>query len=380
MQCSERITNILNPEYVYSSEDFGALVACNDAELLEILYRAARSDDYRRQVRLRDVLSMRLCLHLLELMVLTTEHDDATAALLHMMISAKKSSSILPSGRDQEMSKFLFPDIRAADRLFTLLYRDDTSISWIAAQALALIDDGEIVGRLQQEIGEGDSVHQMKTALALAWCRDAHVLPALLAALSNGDWLVRQLACKGLRVLADARAVAALSHMVLEDEESLVRDAAAEALGNIGGHAVVTPLIEALRDPDEDVRATAAHQLGALQDPQAIDPLSNILRSDPNVMVRSSAIQAFRDMACGVEQIIAALQDNSPDVRAAAAGALEDFQDSRSFAPLITALDDPDTDVRYIAADTLSEIRSFDTDDPAVTAKIRHLLQECYGR
>lgn len=372
MDCSERITYILDPASPYSGDDVAALLACDDPALLEVLYGAACSAEYGRHRRVRALLSLRVCLHLLDLMAATTGHEEATAGLLQLMISAKRDARLAtPAGA---LLPTLFPDRRAAEPLFTLLYREDTSISWVAAQALALIDDAAVAAWLHRQLDAGGPVQRAKAALALAWRRDTGVLPALLAALGDDDWLVRELACHGLRVLADVRAVAALSRTVLAEEEPLVRAAAAEALGEIGGEDAVGPLIRALRDADAAVRAAAARGLGVLQSSQAVAPVVGLLQADPSMTVRCSAIQALREMASGVEAIMAALQDASPQVRKAAADALEDFADPRSFAPLITALDDPDLQVRKAAAGTLGEIPAFDSDDPAVVAKIRRLL------
>ena len=329
-------------------------------------------------------------------MVATTEHDDAIASLLQLMISLKNNHRIAVNlGWTHRIPSGLFPDKHAAEQLLSLLYRDNTNISWIAAHALALIDDDALINRLLQQLEKGGAAHQAKTALALACCGDRRAVPKLLAALCDEDWLVRELVCESLCVLEDTRAISPLARIALEDAESRVRNAAVEALGGIGSLAVLEPLIQALRDPDQQVRATAALQLGTLQYPQAIEPLSSILQADPDATVRCSAIQALSDMLFGeeqrsiqadgtmtrgVEQVIAALQDESPEVRAKAAGALEDLPDSRAFAPLIKAMDDPDTVVRCTAANTLAEIQTFHTDDAAVVEKIRRLLCEYYGR
>jgi HEAT repeat protein len=66
----------------------------------------------------------------------------------------------------------------------------------------------------------------------------------------------------------------------LEDEDSLVRGNAAQALGRIQGPRTVDPLIKALTDEHKYVRGKAAEALGAIRDPRTVDPLIAALEHD----------------------------------------------------------------------------------------------------
>ena len=70
------------------------------------------------------------------------------------------------------------------------------------------------------------------------------------------------------------------------------REAAAEALGEIGDSRVVEPLVAALGDTDDDVREAAAEALGKIGDPRAVDPLTAAL-NDPDHDVRKEAEKAL---------------------------------------------------------------------------------------
>jgi len=71
-----------------------------------------------------------------------------------------------------------------------------------------------------------------------------------------------------------------------------VREAAADALGEIGDPRAVEPLIAALGDPDGDVREAAAEALGTIGDPRAVGPLTAALK-DPSGGVRQEAEKAL---------------------------------------------------------------------------------------
>ncbi|GBE93623.1 NACHT domain-containing protein [Nostoc cycadae] len=116
----------------------------------------------------------------------------------------------------------------------------------------------------------------------------------------------------------------------LHNEDSNVRNSAAEALGRIGNKAAVNYLITALQD--EDVRWTAAETLGNIGNEAAVNYL------------------------------IAALQDEDEDdyVRWTAAVALGKIGNEAAVNPLIAALQNEHFFVRMSAAEMLGKIASSD--------------------
>lgn len=87
----------------------------------------------------------------------------------------------------------------------------------------------------------------------------------------------------------------------LKDSEFSVREAAAEALGQLKDTRAVEPLIAALKDDDWGVAAAAAEALGKLSDPRAVQaliaaleyaPRSEPLFSERNVRVAAAAALA----------------------------------------------------------------------------------------
>jgi hypothetical protein len=104
---------------------------------------------------------------------------------------------------------------------------------------------------------------------------------------------VRQAAAQALEQIGDPQATPALIQ-ALRDEEMWVRRAAAQALEQIGPPAVPA-LIQALQDKEWWVRWTAAEALGQIGDPQATPALIQALR-DEDVHVRQAAAEALLEL------------------------------------------------------------------------------------
>ena len=127
----------------------------------------------------------------------------------------------------------------------------------------------------------------------------------------------------------------------LEDEHLAVREAAAEALGHVGGSAAVQPLLRAMYDTtDVAVRVASVYALGMIGDRRGVDPLISLL-GDAN---------------------------EHPRARGMAAEKLGEFGDGRALDPLRAALKDPAAEVRFWAAFALGELG-----DPRALGDLDHL-------
>jgi HEAT repeat protein len=163
-------------------------------------------------------------------------------------------------------------------------------------------------------------------------------------------------------------------------EDTTVRSAAAEALGQIGDVEAAEPLIAALKDIDKLVRLRAAQALGRIGNERAVKPLIAALRDDDRLM-REAAAEALEHLdwqpdkseagadywivkrqwakcakigAPAVEPLIAVLKDGDDNVRRGVAKALGKTGDPRAVEPLIAAL--KDGSVRRAAAGALAQI------------------------
>ena len=148
----------------------------------------------------------------------------------------------------------------------------------------------------------------------------------------------------------------------LKDEEPVVREACAHALGEIDDPEAVPALLAAVRDKAAPVRGAAAWALGEIEDPRASEPLMRTLW-DTDAEVRSQAAWALGELEDprAVEGLMGALsKDADGRVRRQAAWALGEIEDPRAVVVLVQALRDRDREVRRQAAWALGEIESPD--------------------
>ncbi len=178
--------------------------------------------------------------------------------------------------------------------------------------------------------------HQMINALQ-SWNRDE-----------------RELAAKALGEKHAVEAVPALIQ-ALSDEDVAVRLVVAGALGNIGEATAVPHLITALHDEHPSVRHSAAEALGKIGDKRAIEGLLQALH-DEYGMVRNPVAHAIIAIGVDASRVINLLDDQNPNVRAAAAWIIGSVGDSTVEAELIHSLADPDSSVRSHAAGALGSV------------------------
>jgi HEAT repeat protein len=181
-----------------------------------------------------------------------------------------------------------------------------------------------------------DDIAALRDRGAVSW-------PGLVAILNDrsaGEDRAR--ACWLLGQTRDERALRPLA-AALRDPGRRLRGEAARALGELGSTLAVPELIVALQaGPDPDTRMFAAYALGLLGDHRAVDPL------------------------------LARLADASEDprVRGHAAEALTGPRDRRAVPPLIAALGDPSAEVRFWASFALGQLG-----DPAALSALERLAQ-----
>lgn len=175
----------------------------------------------------------------------------------------------------------------------------------------------------------------------------------LIAALNNKDSSVRNKAVLALGKIKDDRAVEALI-MTLKDEYR--RFTVIGAL-KTSGELAVGPLIIALTNEDSLVREGAAIALGKIEDKRAIEPLIDILK-DESPTVRKWGALALGDIKDkrAVEPLIMLLNDEDLDVRWGAITALGEIKNRQAVGALIGILKDEDSAVRHKAAWALEEI------------------------
>lgn len=183
----------------------------------------------------------------------------------------------------------------------------------------------------------------------------------LIHALEDEDWLVRQEAAWALGKIGDTRAVDPLIQ-ALKDKHEEVRQRAAMALGDIGDARAVGPLIQVLKDDeeDEDVRESAAGALGKMGEARAVELLTQALK-DKEQHAGRSAKGALGERGkpfpeSFVRGFIGTLKSEDRQTRWLAAEALGKQGDARAIEPLIQVLKDENWSVRGRAAESLDEL------------------------
>lgn len=154
----------------------------------------------------------------------------------------------------------------------------------------------------------------------------------LIDQLASLDPVARRYAAEDLGDLHDARAVPALVEAV-SDLEVTVREAAVDALVEIGGQAVcehVAPLLETEDVALQNYASEILERVG----PESIEILVATCKSAPPE-VKKFALEILGRVARGcasecLEVIVALLGDDHPDVACAAAEALGQIGDSRA--------------------------------------------------
>lgn len=192
---------------------------------------------------------------------------------------------------------------------------------------------------------------------------------------------IRAAAANRLGELKDTTAVPVLTEL-LRDNDIAVRSNAAWALGEIRDAQVLKSFFDvAFWDKDPGVRAEAAKAVGKIQDRTTIIPLFStasvarqaqpasihyyqstrplvLLLRDKDAQVRKEAAWALGEIADGwaVDDLLVAIRDKNADVRQQCCTALGKIKDPRAVIALRDALKDQDVPTRRKAAEALLAI------------------------
>ncbi len=129
-----------------------------------------------------------------------------------------------------------------------------------------------------------------------------------------------------IRALGD-RARLAVRSQEEEATSASVAEAAMLALTDIGGPAV-EPLVGSLENDDPGVRMMAVAALGRIRDSRAVGPLIEVLENDEDSLVRAAAVDALRKQKDprALEALLAAEQNGNWVVRSLAKSAVEEVR------------------------------------------------------
>ncbi|MDS0282073.1 HEAT repeat domain-containing protein [Haloarcula onubensis] len=228
---------------------------------------------------------------------------------------------------DPERSPGLHADIEALSDIE--VSREDVTIGEATPEELAATDtepvDGRPVAELLADLRDGDHVARRRAALALA---DAGTADAV---------------------------VAGLARAATTDDDSDVRQFAAEALADHGGERAAAVAVELLDDPDPWVRAEALVALDAIdREAHAADIEAALETDDHHAVRRNAAISLFKLRGESMAETLLVLsRADSERLREWGAHMLAGVDSDRARERLRELTDDPATVVRQTAERSL---------------------------
>jgi HEAT repeat protein len=226
-------------------------------------------------------------------------------------------------------------DPRAIEPLIACLTSDYTEVSQATIAALGKLDHAQVGERLVSHLHNKDTTPAMAAAVieALGGLHYPPAVKALLPCLASETDEISNGAVDALSQIG-APAVEPLIES-LKDPKAQIRERAAEALGRIGDARALAPLIACLKNPDTDQPAADGQDMsnGDESDDQ------KKARADEDSQVRQKAAEALGKLGPpAVEPLMACLDEKDPSVRSLAATALGQTHDARAVAPLIAHL------------------------------------------
>ena len=237
--------------------------------------------------------------------------------------------------------------------LIRLLADKDPSLRQQAVKALGDVGGSLAVGPILAALGDPVGAVQAEAATALAKTGDPRLVEPLIVALKGSDAQTDMVA--KLRQLGDVpNATEAIAYLLSQEDRA--RQAAAAALGKIGGPQAVEPLISALAGDFAWTSVVAAAALGSIGDARAARPLGRALGTGQRELREQAAKALVKIGAPAVPVLVAALKNSNEEVRKAAVEALGQIGAWGSVEAITGALNDADSGVRELAARLLVRI------------------------
>lgn len=244
-------------------------------------------------------------------------------------------------------------DMEAAHALVDALCSRDDFVVAAITRSLIGVRNTSLLDALVRSLQEGNVRMRQAAADALGWMADRRSVEALVAALGDEDWKVCANAVIALGRLNDRRAVTPLVALISGSNPAM-RLVAAGILGRLGDRRATAPLVGLLDDADILVRAAGAEALSSLGDPRAANPLARALEREWEDRTRLALMVALVQLKDNraLEPLLQVLdrKRGTLEQRPKAAELLGELGDPRAIWPLAVALVDSEPQVRRAAA------------------------------
>ncbi|RZU51833.1 HEAT repeat protein [Krasilnikovia cinnamomea] len=202
--------------------------------------------------------------------------------------------------------------LHAVPQICALLDDRQPDVRVVAARALGTIGEPAAAVPLLAALTRPVPAHLVAHALARI---GAGAVPALEAALSQPEPLVRATALDALGLIGATGSVPVINDLLHGEADEDVRLAAVRALGRLGGRSAVAPLLAATEPGNSDtLRAAAARALGDIGAASAGKDLARLM-ADPAYPVAHEAAQALRRIGPAGLAHLTAIADASPAER-----------------------------------------------------------------
>ena len=215
-----------------------------------------------------------------------------------------------------------------------LNYKIDASIRKRAAKALQQVGDSRATRSLIAALNDDNEDVRCEAAKALGDIGDAAAVPYLIKCPFTGKKdSIEALLYLDVIIKIGPAAVDTLC-ISLRDEDPWLRARSANALGAIGDHRAVGPLISALEDYEKSVPRVAAEALTRIRDTRAISPLISGLIKYENREHFRKALIIFGESA--IDPLIDAIENAHEYIRKEAAIVLGEICTSKNVNKLIS--------------------------------------------
>ena len=212
----------------------------------------------------------------------------------------------------------------------------------------------------------GIKLQAMETLIALA---DKKAISVMQSAVKSPDKRISARAVSALLTFNDvSRETATLVEELLKDSDPQIRLMVAKALPFTDSYRLTPVMSDALsQSPYPEIKVFSLKSLGRMQYSKALPRISPLI-NDPNESVREAATEALVEIGdeSAKDIFITYLTDDNPVIRSLCTRGLSRLNNTESIPLLIKTLDDEDAKVRTEAVSALGQLKAKEALNPVI--------------